>query len=55
MADWFIPIKPGTDSALALGMMHILFAEHMVDEKFLETYTIGHEQLRTHVKNIRQK
>lgn len=50
MADWFIPIKPGTDSALALGMMHILFAEHMVDEEFLETYTIGHEQLRTHVK-----
>lgn len=49
-ADWFIPILPGTDSALALGMMHILFAEHKVDQAFMEQYTVGHEQLREHVK-----
>ncbi|WNF38234.1 molybdopterin-dependent oxidoreductase [Bacillaceae bacterium IKA-2] len=49
-ADWFIPILPGTDSALALGLMHILFAEKMTDENFLKTYTIGHEELREHVK-----
>lgn len=49
-ADWFIPILPGTDSALALGLMHILFAENMTDDNFLETYTIGHEELREHVK-----
>ncbi|MCQ6558936.1 molybdopterin oxidoreductase family protein [Paenibacillus mendelii] len=49
-ADWFIPIKPGTDSALALGMMHILFAEEMVDEEFLREYTVGHEELREHVR-----
>jgi anaerobic selenocysteine-containing dehydrogenase len=48
-ADWFIPIMPGTDSALALGLMHILFAEDMVDSSFLEKYTVGHEQLREHV------
>ncbi|MFP3392546.1 molybdopterin oxidoreductase family protein [Brevibacillus sp. SIMBA_076] len=48
-ADWFIPILPGTDSALALGMMHILFAENLVDEAFLQQYTVGHEQLREHV------
>jgi anaerobic selenocysteine-containing dehydrogenase len=48
-ADWFIPIMPGTDSALALGLMHILFAENMVDPSFLETYTVGHEELREHV------
>ncbi len=34
-ADWFIPILPGTDSALALGLMHILFAENMTDECIL--------------------
>ncbi|OIJ15588.1 oxidoreductase [Anaerobacillus arseniciselenatis] len=50
LADWFIPILPGTDSALALGLMHILFAENMVDESFLETYTVGSEELREHVK-----
>jgi anaerobic selenocysteine-containing dehydrogenase len=48
-ADWFIPILPGTDAALALGMMHILFAENMVDNDFLQQYTIGHEELREHV------
>jgi len=49
LADWFIPILPGTDSALALGMMHILFAENLVNQDFLVKYTIGHEELREHV------
>lgn len=49
MADWFIPILPGTDSALALGIMHILFDEDMVDTAFLQKYTVGHEELREHV------
>ncbi|MED3622551.1 molybdopterin oxidoreductase family protein [Neobacillus thermocopriae] len=49
LADWFIPILPGTDSALALGMMHILFAENLVDIDFLKKYTIGWEKLRDHV------
>ncbi|SEC54530.1 molybdopterin-dependent oxidoreductase [Paenibacillus sp. GP183] len=48
-ADWFIPIKPGTDAALALGIMHILFDEKMVDEDFLQDYTIGYDELRQHV------
>ncbi|RXJ04240.1 molybdopterin oxidoreductase family protein [Anaerobacillus alkaliphilus] len=50
LADWFIPILPGTDSALALGLMHVLFAENLVNESFLETYTVGHAELREHVK-----
>lgn len=49
-ADWFIPVMPGTDAALALGMMHILFEERMTDEAFLRTYTVGHEELRQHVR-----
>jgi anaerobic selenocysteine-containing dehydrogenase len=49
-ADWFIPILPGTDAALALGLMHVLFAENMVDDDFLRQYTIGHEELREHVR-----
>jgi anaerobic selenocysteine-containing dehydrogenase len=48
-ADWFIPILPGTDTALALGIMHILFAENLFDSSFLEQYTVGHEDLRDHV------
>ncbi|MEH7492818.1 molybdopterin-containing oxidoreductase family protein [Neobacillus niacini] len=49
LAVWFIPILPGTDSALALGIMHILFAENLVDASFLHQYTVGYEELREHV------
>ncbi|AYQ16602.1 molybdopterin oxidoreductase family protein [Bacillus paralicheniformis] len=49
MADWFIPIRPGTDSALALGIMHVLFEENLADESFLKEFTVGHEELRRHV------
>jgi len=51
MADWFIPILPGTDGALALGIMHILYKEKLVNQSFLEQYTIGYEELREHVKH----
>ncbi|MPQ25146.1 molybdopterin-containing oxidoreductase family protein [Bacillus paralicheniformis] len=50
MADWFIPIRPGTDSALALGIMHVLFEENLADEPFLKEFTVGHEELRRHVR-----
>lgn len=49
-ADWFIPILPGTDAALALGIMHILFAENLVNEAFMQQYTAGHVELREHVR-----
>lgn len=49
-ADLFIPILPGTDGALALGMMHILFKEGLVNQAFLEEYTTGHHELRHHVR-----
>lgn len=49
-ADWFIPLYPGTDTALALGMMHILFRDGLTDNDFMAKYTVGHEELREHVK-----
>ncbi|WP_410512677.1 molybdopterin oxidoreductase family protein [Paenibacillus sp. BR2-3] len=45
-ADWFLPLYPGTDAALALGMMHILFRDGRTDDAFLEQYTIGSDALR---------
>jgi anaerobic selenocysteine-containing dehydrogenase len=44
--DEWIAIRPGTDAALALGMMHVLFAGSMEDRDYLEQYTLGHEALR---------
>lgn len=44
--DEWIPIRPGTDAALALGMMHVMFEEGLEDREYLERHTVGHEQLR---------
>jgi anaerobic selenocysteine-containing dehydrogenase len=44
--DEWIGIRPGTDAALALGMMHVVFANNLEDREFLERYTVGHEALR---------
>ncbi|WP_080845864.1 molybdopterin oxidoreductase family protein [Cytobacillus gottheilii] len=52
LADWFIPIKPGTDGMLALGLMHILFNNNLVDEAFMQEHTVGHKELREHVKSF---
>ncbi|UZJ80912.1 molybdopterin oxidoreductase family protein [Fictibacillus sp. KU28468] len=50
LADWFIPILPGTDSALALGLMNLLFEDGLADLEFLQEYSIGYQELREHVK-----
>ncbi|HEX6807541.1 MAG TPA: molybdopterin oxidoreductase family protein [Gemmatimonadaceae bacterium] len=44
--DEWIPIRPGTDAALALGIMHVVFAEDLVDRDYIERYTLGEAQLR---------
>ncbi|KAF0247469.1 MAG: anaerobic dehydrogenase, partial [bacterium] len=36
-----IPIKPGTDGALALGLMHVMVAENLYDKDYVSDYTLG--------------
>ncbi|WP_027818010.1 molybdopterin-containing oxidoreductase family protein [Paraburkholderia bannensis] len=38
--------KPGTDGALALGMMHVLITEDRLDHDYIAAYTHGYEQLK---------
>jgi len=45
-ADWHIAIKPGTDAALALGMMNVIIEEGLVDYDYVEKYTLGYEDLK---------
>ncbi|ETX00667.1 MAG: molybdopterin oxidoreductase [Candidatus Entotheonella factor] len=45
-ADWHIPIRPGTDAALALGMMNVIIAEGLVDHDYVERYTVGYDELK---------
>ena len=46
LADWHIAINPGTDAALALGMMHILIRDSLYDREYVAQHTHGFEQLK---------
>ena len=48
--DEWLPIRPGTDGALALAMMHVIFADGLEDADFIARHTIGGDQLRERVK-----
>jgi anaerobic selenocysteine-containing dehydrogenase len=45
LADWHIPIRPGTDGALALGLMHVILKECLHDHAYIAAHTHGYEQL----------
>jgi anaerobic selenocysteine-containing dehydrogenase len=49
-ADEWIAIRPGTDGALALGLMHVLIGEDLVDHEYVERATIGFEALAERVR-----
>ncbi len=44
-----VALLPGTDGALALGMMHVLIAENLLDRDYIERYTIGFTDLKERV------
>ena len=49
-ADWHLPINPGTDAALALGMMHVIINEKLHDADYVARHTVGFDQLRERVQ-----
>jgi anaerobic selenocysteine-containing dehydrogenase len=48
LADEHLAIRPGTDTLLALAMMHVLFAEGLEDREYLDACTVGAGELRAH-------
>jgi anaerobic selenocysteine-containing dehydrogenase len=48
-----IALLPGTDGALALGMMNVLIDEGMLDRDYIAKYTLGFEQLAERVKQYK--
>ena len=46
MSDRHLAPLPGTDAALALGMMHVLFRESLEDRDYLERHSVGAAELR---------
>ena len=48
-SDWWLPIRPGTDAALALGLMHVLFRDGLADRAFLRDHCLGADALEERV------
>ena len=44
-----IALLPGTDAALALGLMHVLVRDNLLDHDYITRYTLGFEQLKERV------
>jgi len=49
-ADIHLKLRPGTDAALALGMMHVLVKKGLIDREFIAKETIGFEELQTRLE-----
>jgi cysteine desulfurase NifS len=50
-AEW-IPIRPGTDGALALSMIEVIIDEDLYDIEFAEEWCLGFEELKTYVQHF---
>ena len=45
LADLWLQPNPGTDAALALGMVHVLFSQSLIDKDFVRDWCLGAEEL----------
>lgn len=50
IADLWLQIKPGTDAALALGMLNVVIEGELYDREFVEQWCYGFDKLREHIK-----
>jgi anaerobic selenocysteine-containing dehydrogenase len=50
LADWHITVNPGTDTALALGIMHVLIRDNLYDRAYVDAHTHGFDRLAEHVR-----
>ncbi|MBP2645966.1 MAG: putative anaerobic dimethyl sulfoxide reductase, chain reductase precursor [Firmicutes bacterium] len=49
-ADIWLPLRPGTDAALALAMLHVVVNEELIDKEFVEKWCYGYELLKEHIQ-----
>lgn len=51
-ADWWLPIRPGTDIALLLAWMNVLITERWYDQAYVAKHTQGFDRLAAHVREF---
>jgi anaerobic selenocysteine-containing dehydrogenase len=49
-ADMYLKIRPGTDGAMAMAMLHVIIKEDLVDHDFIEKNTFGYDKLVPHIE-----
>ena len=52
LADTWVPIRPGTDAALALAMLNVAVDENLFDAHFVSQWCYGFEEFREHIKQF---
>ncbi len=50
ISDLWIPIRPGTDAAFALAILHVVIEEKLYDDAFVARWTYGFEKLADHIR-----
>ena len=45
-ADIYLPVRPGTDSYLAMAMANVIITEGLQDQEFIDKYTVGYEEFK---------
>lgn len=45
----WLPVRPGTDDALALAMINVIINEELYDKDFVKKWTVGFQELKEHV------
>lgn len=51
-ADLWLKIKPGTDTALGLGMINVIINEELYDKDFVKNWTVGFDSLKAHIQRF---
>ncbi|MFW9822447.1 MAG: molybdopterin-dependent oxidoreductase, partial [Candidatus Thorarchaeota archaeon] len=49
LADQWIPIRPGTDSAMLIAMAYVIITENLQDQNFIDKYTVGYYKYKAYI------
>ncbi len=49
LSTQWIPVRPGTDTALMMGVLYVLLGEGLADRTFAQKYSVGFDELERHI------